>query len=57
MGKVWNPVARLQTPKIEHKVVQALTANEIKRLLDTCSGKLMLDVRNKAILSIFLDNK
>lgn len=50
-----NPVARLKAPKVEHRVVQALTANEIKRLLDTCSGKSMLDVRNKAILSILLD--
>jgi len=50
-----NPVARLKTPKIEHKVVQALTHNEIKRLLDTYSSKSMPDVRNKAILSILLD--
>jgi len=50
-----NPVAHLKTPRFDHKVVQALSPNEIKRLLDTCSGKSMLEVRNKAILSILLD--
>ena len=50
-----NPVAHIKTPKIDHKVVQALTPNEIKRLLDACSCKSMLGVRNKAILSILLD--
>jgi len=50
-----NPVAHLKTPKINHKVVQGLTPNGIKRLLDTCSGKSMLEVRNRAILSILLD--
>jgi len=50
-----NPVAYIKAPKIDHKVVPALTPNEVRRLLDACSSKSALDVRNKAILSILLD--
>ena len=50
-----NPVAHLKKPKVEHKVVQALSPAEIVRLLDACSGKSVLDVRNKAILCVLLD--
>ncbi len=50
-----NPFARLNTPKVEKKVVQALTKHEIELLLDACSEKTTLDARNKAIISLFLD--
>ena len=50
-----NPFKNLKPPKIDKKVIQALSPTEIDRLFKVCSGKSMLDVRNKAILSVFLD--
>jgi site-specific recombinase XerD len=50
-----NPFAKLNPPKIENKVIQALTPAEIDRLFNACSGKSPIDIRNKAILSMFLD--
>ncbi len=50
-----NPFANLKTPKPDKKVVQALTTTEIERLLRACSDKTVLDIRNKAIVSILLD--
>ena len=50
-----NPFKNLKPPKIDKKVIQALSPTEIDRLFKVCSGKSPLDVRNKAILSVFLD--
>jgi site-specific recombinase XerD len=50
-----NPFRNLKPPKIDKKVIQALSPTEIDRLFKLCSGKNMLDVRNKSILSVFLD--
>ena len=50
-----NPFRNLKPPRIDKKVIQALSPAEIDRLFKVCSGKCMLDVRNKAILSVFLD--
>ena len=50
-----NPFKRLKAPKIDTKIVQALTTPEIQKLFKACSGKSALDNRNKAILSMFLD--
>jgi site-specific recombinase XerD len=50
-----NPFKRLKTPKADNNIVQALTPAEVERLFKVCSGKSMLDVRNRAILSAFLD--
>jgi len=50
-----NPVDYIKTPKTDHKVVQPLTPDGVRGLLDACSSKSMLDVRNKAILSVLLD--
>jgi len=50
-----NPFRNLKTPKVDRKIIQALTPNEIERLFKLCSGKSALDVRNRAILSVFLD--
>ena len=50
-----NPLNHLKTPKTDKKVIQALTPNEIEQLFKLCSGKNTLDIRNKAILSVFLD--
>lgn len=50
-----NPFIYLKTPKTDKKVIQALTPIEVERLFKVCSGRSPLDIRNKAILSIFLD--
>jgi site-specific recombinase XerD len=50
-----NPFKNLKAPKINKTIVQALSTAEIDRLFKVCSGKSMLDVRNRAILSVFLD--
>ena len=50
-----NPFKHLKTPKPDNTIIQALTPAEIERLFKACSGKSMLNVRNRAILSLFLD--
>jgi site-specific recombinase XerD len=50
-----NPFARIRPPRVDQKVIQALTPPEIQRLFDLCSGRTTLDVRNKAILSVMID--
>lgn len=50
-----NPFHHLKPPKTEKKIVEALTPFEINRLFSACSGRTSLDIRNKAILSLFLD--
>ena len=45
----------MKTPKFEKRVVQALKATEINALLNRCSSKAFLDVRNRVILMILLD--
>jgi site-specific recombinase XerD len=50
-----NPFKNLKTPKIDKKVIQALSLTEIDNLFKVCSGKSALDIRNKAILCLFLD--
>jgi site-specific recombinase XerD len=51
-----NPFSNLRPPKVMRKIVQALTSDEVARLLDTASGKTAFDFRNRAILSVFLDS-
>jgi len=50
-----NPFDHLKTPKIQKKVIQALSAKDIEQLFEECSGKSAIDVRNKAIVCTFLD--
>jgi site-specific recombinase XerD len=50
-----NPFMRLKAPKLDTKAVQALFPNEIEQLFKICSGKTVLDIRDTAILSMFLD--
>ena len=49
-----NPFKRLKTLKPDNNIIQAVTPAEIERLIKTCSRRSLLDIRNKAILSIFL---
>ena len=50
-----NPVSRIKTPKIESKVVKALSPKEAEALLNQCSSKTCLSVRNRAVLMMLLD--
>ncbi|MDY6911885.1 MAG: tyrosine-type recombinase/integrase [Chloroflexota bacterium] len=50
-----NPVAPIKTPKAAHKVIQALTDGEIRKLLAQCPQKTQLGCRDRAILLMFLD--
>jgi len=50
-----SPFKNLKNPKVDKKVIKALTPDEVKRLLKVCSGKTALDARNKAIVCILLD--
>jgi len=50
-----NPVARIDPPRIDRRVVEALSPVEVETVLRACSGKSLLDVRNKAIICILLD--
>jgi len=50
-----NPFKKLKTPKADNNIIQALTTSEIERLFKACSGESILDIRNRAILSVFLD--
>ena len=50
-----NPFGRLKAPKRERKVIRALSPGEVEALFQACSGKDPLDVRNRAIIMVFLD--
>ncbi|MDO9333611.1 MAG: tyrosine-type recombinase/integrase [Dehalococcoidales bacterium] len=50
-----NPFRNLKTPRPDHKVIRALTTSDLEKLFKLCAGKSALEVRNKAILSVFLD--
>ena len=52
---IQNPFKNLKPPKINNKQILALSPTEIDRLFKVCSGKNSLEVRNRAILSVFLD--
>ncbi len=50
-----NPFNNIKTPKADNKVIDPLNENEINSLLKQCSKNTVLDVRNKAIVSVLLD--
>ena len=50
-----NPFNNIKTPKVDNKVIEPLDENEISSLLKQCSKNTVLDVRNKAILSVLID--
>jgi len=51
---VASPLHGVRKPKLPQKVVQALTPDELKRMLALCD-KGFLGVRNRAILMLFVD--
>ena len=50
-----NPLIGLKPPKADHKVVQALTDDELRRLLATCKGNSLQARRDEAIIRFMLE--
>jgi integrase/recombinase XerD len=50
-----NPLVGLKPPKGDHKVVHALTDDELKRLIKACQGKSLQDRRDEAIVRLMLE--
>jgi site-specific recombinase XerD len=50
-----NPFNNIRTPRADDKVIEPLNENEISSVLKQCSRNTVLDVRNKAIVSVLLD--
>jgi site-specific recombinase XerD len=51
-----NPFTYLKPPSTEDKVIEALTTDEIERLLGACAANTIFDIRNKAMISMLLDS-
>ncbi len=50
-----NPLNNIKAPKVDNKIIEPLSSSEVSSLLNQCSKKTVLDVRNRAIVSMFLD--
>lgn len=50
-----NPLIGLKPPKADHKVVQALTDDALRRLLATCKGNSLQARRDEAIIRFMLE--
>lgn len=50
-----NPLLGLKPPKGDHKVVQALTDDQLKRLIMACQGKSLRDRRDEAIVRLMAE--
>jgi site-specific recombinase XerD len=50
-----NPLLGLKPPKADHKVVQALNDDELKRIIKACNGKSLQDRRDEAIVRLMLE--
>lgn len=50
-----NPLIGLKPPKGDQKVVNALTDDQLKRLLKACQGKELKDRRDEAIVRLMLE--
>ncbi|ORW51373.1 recombinase XerD [Mycobacterium paraense] len=50
-----NPLLGLKPPKADHKVVNALTDDELKRLIKACNGKSFQDRRDEAIVRLMAE--
>jgi len=50
-----NPFTYVKPPKKQTRLIKALSREEIERLFEACCGKDSLDIRNRSILSVFLD--
>lgn len=50
-----NPIYKVTMPKVDQQILPALTEEEVAILLNSCSSKSALDIRNKALLVLMLD--
>lgn len=50
-----NPMSRIPPPKVPQSIQKHYTLQEVERLLLTCSGTSILDLRDKAIILVLLD--
>ena len=50
-----NPMATVKKPKLQHKAINGLDKEVIRKLLNSMNGKDLSSLRNKAILYMFLD--
>lgn len=51
-----DPVKDLKKPKLDEKVVQPYSEDELKRLLAACSGRDFLDRRDEALVRVFCES-
>ncbi|MBL7124627.1 MAG: tyrosine-type recombinase/integrase [Dehalococcoidales bacterium] len=50
-----SPMERMKAPKTPRKIIKPFSQQDIENLLLLCSGDRFLDIRNKAIVLLFLD--
>ena len=50
-----NPMGNLKPPKVPHKTIRPFTKEEIERLLLMCDLGRFVDIRNRALILLFLD--
>jgi site-specific recombinase XerD len=50
-----NPLAQMKQPKVDAKVVDALTDDELRRLIKACQGKTLKDRRDEAIVRLMAE--
>lgn len=50
-----NPIDRMSPPKIDVKVTETLSDDDLRRLLKTCKGKTLRDRRDEAIIRLMAE--
>jgi site-specific recombinase XerD len=50
-----SPMAKMRPPKVAEQPVPVFADDELRRLLATCSGTSFEDIRDRALLRIFID--
>jgi integrase len=50
-----SPMARMRPPRVPEKPVPVVVDDDLRRLLKACEGKAYADVRDAAIIRLFLD--
>jgi site-specific recombinase XerD len=50
-----DPLAGMRSPKVDRKVVRALDADQLKRLIKACAGHKLIDRRDEAIVRLMAE--
>ena len=50
-----NPLLGVKPPKLDNKVVDALTDDQLRRLIKACAGKELMDRRDEAIVRLMAE--